>query len=156
MTVASVRVRNPHCSTEKKLDRASVRLLNDREEAMAKLTAEAARGSSAAADGTPVTLCVSVTDEEGKPVAGLSKQAFKLTVLNTPMVGGELGGDLYIPISIVSVGGGGVLEPGFYHVGIKPVAPYHWQGRIILGLAVEMKNARGQTTAARGQTIVAL
>lgn len=117
---------------------------------MAKLTVQATRGSSTAVDATvsPVTLCVSVTDEEGKPIDGLSKQAFRLTVLQTLPIGGEAG-NIYIPIEISGVDQFGLapggLGPGFYHVGIKPTAPWSWgAGRIVLGLAVERTRVAGE------------
>jgi hypothetical protein len=55
---------------------------------MAKLTVQATRGSSAPVAGShgtnsAVTICISVTDEEGKPVDGLSKEAFKLQTLHS-------------------------------------------------------------------------
>ena len=137
---------------------------------MAKLTVQATRGSSTAVDATvsPVTLCVSVTNEEGKPVDELSKQAFTLTILQTLAIGGEAG-NIYIPIEISGVDQFGLapggLAPGFYHVGIKPTAPWSWgAGRIVLGLAVKRKRQIGGGGAGSkkgwrtdtGQTVVAI
>jgi hypothetical protein len=133
----------------------------ERREAMAKLTVEAAFGSTKLVDSSNLTatLCVSVTDDGGQPVNGLSEKQFTLTVLQTGFLGGEAG-DIYLPIEIVSVNQ--FLITGFYHVSIKPSAPFAWgTGRIIVGLAVSRAHPSGLGGSLpslffdRGQTVVA-
>jgi hypothetical protein len=118
---------------------------------MAKLTVQATRGSSTAVDATvsPVTLCVSVTDEEGKPVDGLSKQAFTLTVPDATNRGEA---DIHSYRNFwrrpVRPGAGRVRTRRFYHVGIAHRAmELLGSGAHCPGLAV--KNEGGWKARAR-------
>jgi hypothetical protein len=108
---------------------------------MAKLTVEATGGSSAPVAETvsPAKLCVSVTDEEEKPVDGLSENAFTFTLLDTVSLADAEG--FTAAIELDSIYG---AKGGFYVVHIKAV-PFAWpEGRIIFGLAVERTRVVGE------------
>lgn len=136
---------------------------------MGRLIVEAGFGSEKLVDGseTTATLCVSVTDEAGRPVPALKKGAFKVGVVQSEIVGGEAG-DIYQPIELASVTDfvlGNNLH-GVYHVGVKPMAGYRWgRSRIVLGLEVSRGLANGNPSGSgktlptisfdQGQTLVA-
>jgi hypothetical protein len=133
---------------------------------MGKLIVEAAFGSQKLVDGSDAlaTLCVSVTDEAGGPVAGLKKAAFKVAVIQSEVVGGEAG-NIYQPIELASVTDlvlWGDLH-GVYQVNIKPQVGYRWgKSRIVVGLqASRVLYEAGRSlhpkilSSDQGQTLVA-
>ena len=123
---------------------------------MPKLTVEATHGSYDVKDVSvgPLTLCVSVSDDSGRPVGGLKAARFTVATLDGPIVGGE-----EVAPSVVR---GDVVEdmilPGFYKVKITPLIS--WQaGRYVVSVAVKKTTVsdltrRRRTTVHIGQTLV--
>ena len=83
-------------------------------------------------------ITVSVITDNGTPVTGLTSANFKIDA----MIVGP-GGAL---VDIVAVNAGRL--PGFYHIDVTPIRTETWKaGTYIFAVAVESKNAKGQTFA---------
>jgi hypothetical protein len=86
---------------------------------MAALKVEAILSSTKVVGGSHLkpAVCVSVTDDAGRPVSGLKQSQFTLTVFETP-VGPNY--DLFLPIVIDGVSEKPEpLGPGFYLVSLS-------------------------------------
>jgi hypothetical protein len=83
-------------------------------------------------------IIVSVTDDYGEPVTGLTVNHFKVD----PMIVGP-GGAL---VDIVSTHTGRL--PGFYHINVKPINIETWKnGTYIFAVSVKKGNMQGQNLA---------
>lgn len=103
-----------------------------------KLNVEALSEDTIAAPGNRLAnyITVSVTDEHGLPVTGLTASNFKVD----PMIVGP-GGAL---VNIVRVAAGRL--PGFYFVDVVPIRSETWKaGGYIFAVAVEKGVEHGQT-----------
>lgn len=81
---------------------------------------------------------ISVSDDAGKPVTGLTKANFAVDA----MIVGP-GGAL---VNIVNVTAGRL--PGFYHMDVVPIGSETWkQGVYIFAVAVKAPTGQGQTLA---------
>jgi hypothetical protein len=127
---------------------------------MPRLTIEGMHDSQKIVEGThtPALLCVTVTDDDGKPVDGLKAANFKLIVIRAPTIGGEWG-DSHGPIEIASAN---PFQSGYYVVGVKSGLALAWgAGHYVVGLTVERKylvggggGVVGRPATDNGQTIV--
>lgn len=107
---------------------------------MSRLIVVARSEDTIAAPGNrrPNYIVVSVTDEDGAPVTGLTKRNFKVDAI---IVGA--GGAL---VNITSVGT--VRLPGFYILRVVPIRKETWKaGVYIFGVAVAKKKDMGQSLA---------
>jgi hypothetical protein len=126
---------------------------------MAKLTVQATyqwRAFQLESKKTPVVVSISVTDDAGNPVEGLSENQVKVQILFGPIIGGEWG-ESWGPVELAQVGD---ALNGFYNVGVKPGLALAWgAGHYVVGLIVEKKTLRGGIGAPvvtdRGQTVAA-
>jgi len=112
---------------------------------MTKLTIEATQGGSIMANGSTsqIFLLLSVTDDNGRPFAGLKLADVNLNVLDAPIFAPGTEAHLQTAIEAASVGAmGSITESGFYAVGIKPSVPSgSWVGgRYVVGLVIERKS----------------
>lgn len=104
---------------------------------MALFHVQAASEDTIAAPGNrnPNYIVVSATDNEGRPVTGLTADNFRVD----PMIVGP-GGAL---VNIVGVSAGRL--PGFYHVNVVPIRTETWKaGGYIFAVVVEASTGRGQ------------
>jgi len=107
---------------------------------MARLIITALSEDTVAAPGNRLSnyICVSVTDTNGAPVAGLTMENFKVD----PMVAAP-GGSL-VHVSSFFPG----RLPGFYYLNVAPVNMKDWKhGVYIFAVAVQKGNDKGQTLA---------
>jgi hypothetical protein len=102
---------------------------------VAMLTIQVARSGSSFTFAAPTPMYVSVTDDQGMPVVGLTRDNFLLTIIEPVWL--DLFKDSTVPIEIMDVDPYG-LGPGFYEVWLQPST--EWAGysgpAVSLGLAV--------------------
>jgi hypothetical protein len=105
---------------------------------MARLIVTALSEDTVADPGNRLSnyICVSATDTEGNPIAGLTAQNFKID----PMITAP--GGTAVEISSFFSG----RLPGFYYLNIVPVDMHVWRhGVYIFAVAIEHGKDKGQT-----------
>lgn len=107
---------------------------------MARLVLAALSEDTVAAPGNRLLnyICVSVTDTNGNPIAGLTHANFKVD----PMIAAT-GGAL---VHVASFFAGRL--PGFYYINVAPIKMETWKaGVYIFAVTVERGKDKGQTLA---------
>ena len=108
--------------------------------AKSRLIVETKSEDSIAAPGNQRNnyIIVSVTDDYGVPIKGLTAKNFKVDA----MIVGP-GGAL---VDIISVNSGRLA--GFYHINVKPINTQTWKkGTYIFAISVKKGNSQGQNLA---------
>ncbi len=107
---------------------------------MTRLIVTALSEDTVAAPGNRLSnyICVSVTDTNGNPIAGLTADNFKVD----PMIAAP--GGATVNISSFFPG----RLPGFYYLNVVPSDMHTWKlGVYIFAVAVQKGNDKGQTLA---------